>query len=155
MNVPLRTAALFLLLALLAVSPVMAGPLEGVWKNVDPNARSVPRLRIFVDDKSSPMLEVWLKQGGKEVKKEPFALTLFGDSVSDKEPNKHAYARNDVFISNGPLKFAEEIFFITSSGDELIVEHLKIYNKDFASTKGEKENAERSNQRARLVFKKQ
>ena len=155
MNTHLRTAAIALFVVFSSIISAYAGPLEGMWKNVDNNTRSILRIRVFADAQGSPMLEFWSKAGDTEPKTGPFAFTLLGDSAFDKEPNKHAYARNDVFIPNRPLKFCEDILFITSSGDELIVEYLRIYNKGYEDSKGVKDNVERSNKRERLVLKKQ
>ena len=118
------------------------GPLDGVWVNVDEATRSIPKIEI-----SGTQFVWWgvthmLEQGGKTHRQDasygPMKLTLLGDSVGDKSPNKSGYVTED---SN----FADRHYVLRRVGEQLVVESLTIF----------KDGSGRANYHETLTFKKQ
>ena len=134
----MNKTAIALLLSIACTCIASAGPLDGTWINTDQNTRSIPKIRIVSTAKDGPQMEWWGRTHPQDSKYGPLKLYLLGDSAADRSPDKHAYARED-------SGFADKIFFITTSGDQLVVESLTVF----------KDKSGRTNYRQRLTFKKQ
>lgn len=115
-----------------------AGPLDGTWINSDPNTRSIPKIRISTSPENGSRLEWWGRTHPEDTRYGPLELHLLGDSVGDHSPDKHGYATED-------SGFADYIFLVTTSADDLVLECLTLF----------KDDSGRSNYRQRLIFKKQ
>ncbi len=126
------------LLVMVGTGIASAGPLDGTWINTDQNTRSIPKIRIFSSAKGGPQMEWWGRTHPHDSKYGPLKLHLLGDSTEDRSPDKHGYATQD-------SGFADNIFFITTSGDQLVLESLTLF----------KDNSGRSNYRKRLTFNRQ
>ena len=136
----MKTISKFLLFSVVCTGIATAGPLDGTWINIDPNTRSIPKITITSTSKGGTQFEWWGKTQPQDSKDGPFKLSLLGDSARDPSPDKHAYSRED----HG---FADKVFFITSAGDQLVVECLTLFKQD--------DKLGRSNYREHLIFKKQ
>jgi hypothetical protein len=135
MNIIIKT----FLLSIACTCFASAGSLDGTWINIDQNTRSIPKIVIASTSKDGTQLKWWGKAHPQDTQNGPFKLTLLGDSARDPSPDKHAYAKEDE-------GFADRIFFITTSGDQLVMECLTLFKAN--------DKLGRSNFRERLTFKK-
>jgi hypothetical protein len=72
-----------------------AGPLDGVWINLDPVTRSIPKIEI-----AGTRIVWWGRTHPQGSKYGPMPLTFSGDSVEDKSPDKYGYVSEDVGFAN-------------------------------------------------------
>jgi hypothetical protein len=118
-------------------SVASAGPLDGTWVNTDRDTDSIVKVRITSSSPQHAQFEWWGRTHPRDSKYGPLKLHLFGDSTGDRLPVKHGYAKED-------CGFAEKVFFMTTSGDQLVIECLTIFADD--------DHLHRSNYRQRLTF---
>ena len=128
------------LLSIACTSLASAGPLDGTWVNIDQNTRSIPKIVIASTAKEGTQLRWWGKTHPQDSEYGPVKLSLLGNSASDPSPDKHAYARED----DG---FADKVFIITTSGDQLVLECLTLFKAN--------DKLGRSNYREHQTFKRQ
>lgn len=93
----------------------LAGPLDGVWINLDPVTRSIPKIEI-----AGTQIVWWGRTHPQDSKYGPMPLTLSGDSVEDKSPDKYGYVSEDV-------GFANHVMMLKRVGSQLVIEDLTIF----------------------------
>lgn len=92
-----------------------AGPLDGVWVNTKSSDPDIPKVEIV-----GTQLVWWGATTPQESKYGPMPLTLSGDSVEDKSPDKYGYATEDA-------GFADNVFFIKRDGERLVLDCLTVF----------------------------
>lgn len=115
----------------------LAGPLDGVWVNTDPDTGSIPRIEISSTPEGAAELIWWGKTHPKDSKYGPLKLTMLGDSAGDKTPNRYGYATGD-------YGFSDNVFFLRRDGDLIVLEALTVF----------KDKSGRSNYNKTLRFKR-
>ena len=114
---------------------LIAGPLDGIWINSDPNTESIPKIEITSDEDGKTELVWWGKTHPQDSRYAPLRLTLLGTSVADKAPNKYGYTTQE-------SGFANMVFFVERQDDKIVLRKLTVF----------KDESGRSNYHQTLTF---
>ena len=95
---------------------LLAGPLDGVWVNTDAASKHT-KVIISSEPGKDAKFSTQYEDKVTELK-----LTLLGDSVSEKNPNKYGYVFHD-------LNFKKNIYFISRKGENLEVKVVCVFKE--------------------------